>query len=562
MPKNIIVEGMGKITLADNDFLTSGGQADIYVKGDTVFKIYLDASKMIPTRKIEELQSISDLNVLKPEHIIYDAKNKPIGYTMEYKKNTHPVCKLFTKAFKDRNNVSNDMVNDFLEKMMATINNVHNAHCLIVDLNELNVLSSAKFKTPYFIDVDSYETPNYKADAIMESIRDRTIKNQQWNVNSDWYSFAILAFQMWIGIHPYKGGHPQYGPGDWQLRMEKGASVFDKGVTLPKACNDFNVIPPPFLEWFKTLFVKNQRCPPPSFSDINNLVIPVSAPTIQHIISAMFDVANILEIPENITSVFNFMGVNYLAGTYRLYKDKAPLPIDISGNDNVMFCESGDVSPVVALLKDNKITFSMDSGVKLGEIMAKGMMYRNSCVYSIFNGNITENSFSRLGGRIVHMPRYAGGVLDNATQVFDGVMFQNLLGKIHITFPYEKGKMCIMHIKELDGRRLLDAACRGNICIVMTEKKGIYTRFYLTFNQLFNQYSIRQEDNVPYSGINMALMPNGICVLANDANVEIFKGSSVRVIDNPPFDSNDTLYVIGGSLHFVEGNKLNSARMK
>lgn len=562
MPKNVIVEGMGKITLADNDFLTSGGQADIYVKGDNVFKIYHDATRMIPTKKIEELQLITDVNVLKPDHIIYDSKNQPIGYTMEYKKNTHPICKLFTKAFKDRNNVSNDMINDFLEKMMGTINNVHSAKCLIVDLNELNVLSSSKFKTPYFIDVDSYETPNFKADAIMESIRDRLIKNQKWNENSDWYSFAILAFQMWIGIHPYKGTHPDYAPGDWQLRMEKGISVFEKGVSLPKACNDFSVIPLPFLSWFKDLFVRNMRCPPPSFSDINNLVIPVSAPTIQHLISALFEVNRVLEIPENITSVFNFMGVNYLAGTTKLYKDTAPLPVDISGSDNVLFCESGDISPVVAIQKNDKVTFSMDSGVKLGEIMGKGMMYRNGCIYTIFNGNMTENSFSRLGGRIVHMPRYAGGVLDNATQVFDGVMFQNLLGKMHITLPYEKGKLCILHIKELDGRRLLDAACRGNICIVMTEKKGIYTRFYLTFNQLFNQYSVRQEDNVPYANINMALMQNGVCILANDANVEIFKGSSVRLIDNPPFDSNDSLYVIGGGLHFVEGNKLNTARMK
>ena len=560
--KTIIVEGVGKVTLADTDFLTSGGQADIYVKGDVVYKLYQDAAKMIPTRKIDELRTITDVNVLKPEHIIYDTKNKPIGYTMEYKKNTHPICKLFTKSFKDRNNISNDMVNDFLEKMMETIKNVHAAKCLIVDLNELNVLSSSKFKTPYFIDVDSYQTPNFKADAIMDSIRDRTIKNQQWNENSDWYSFAILAFQMWIGIHPYKGGHPDYSPSDWQERMEKGVSVFAKGATLPKACNDFAVIPPPFLDWFKTLFVKNQRCMPPSFADINGLVIPVAAPTIQHVISALFDVVRVLEVPENISSVFNFMGVNYIVGTNNLYKDTTKLPVDISGADNVLFCESGDISPVVAIQRDNKITFSMDSGVKVGEIMAKGMMYRNGCIYTIFNGSITENAFTRMGNRVVQMPRHAGGVLDNATKVFDGVMFQNLLGKMHITLPYEKGKMCIMHIKELDGRRLLDAACRGNICIVMTEKNGIYTRFYLTYNQLFTQYSIRQEDNVPYSAINMALMSNGVCVLANDANVELFKGGGVKTIDNPPFDSNDMLFNIGGTLHFVEGNKLNSARMK
>lgn len=560
--KNVIVEGLGKVTLSDTDFKTSGGQADIYVKGKTVYKIYHDAKKMIPTRKIEELTAIADPNVLKPEHIIYDTKNVPIGYTMEYKDNTHALCKLFTRSFKDRNNVSNEMINCLLEAMHGTISNVHSANCLIVDLNELNVLASAKFDTPFFIDVDSYETPHFKADAIMESIRDRTIKNQQWNVNSDWYSYAILAFQMWIGIHPYKGGHPDYSPGDWQLRMERGVSVFDKAATMPKACNELTVIPAPFREWFKTLFVKNLRCPPPSFSDLNSVVIPISIPTIQHIINALFEVNKVLELTENINSVFNFMGVNYLVGTNNIYKNEVKLPLDINGADNILFCESGDISPIVATLRDNKVTFSSEMGIKVGEIMAKSMMYRNGCIYSVFNGNITENSFTKMGSRTVQMPRHAGGILDNATQVLDGVMFQNLLGKMHITLPYEKGKMCIMHIKELDGRRLLDAACRGNICIVMTEKNGIYTRFYLTFNQLYTQYSIRQEENVPYSAINMALMNNGICIVANDANVEVFKGSGIRVVDNPPFDSNDTLYNIGGTLHFVEGNKLNSVKMK
>ena len=64
----------------------------------------------------------------------------------------------------------------------------------------------------------------------MMSIRDPLTPKNGFNKLTDWYSYAIVTFQMYIGIHPFKGIHPDYKPKDLELRMKDGASVFDKKV--------------------------------------------------------------------------------------------------------------------------------------------------------------------------------------------------------------------------------------------------------------------------------------------------------------------------------------------
>jgi len=71
------------------------------------------------------------------------------------------------------------------------------------------------YKTPIFLDVDSYQTPSFHADALMESVRDPLIQNNKFTELSDWYSFGIVVFQMYIGIHPFKGRHPNFKKNEW-----------------------------------------------------------------------------------------------------------------------------------------------------------------------------------------------------------------------------------------------------------------------------------------------------------------------------------------------------------
>ena len=561
MTKTITIEGVGKTKLTDNDYLASGGQASVYVKGGLAIKIYEDQKQMIPVEKINELKAIKDVSVLKPKHIVYDAKSKPIGYAMDFKKNTHPLCKLFTKSFRKKNNISFDKVGELVMKGQQTVQNVHDANCRIVDLNELNVLASNRFASLFFIDVDSYQTPSYKADAIMESIRDRQIKDNKWTDGSDWFSFAILSFQMWVGIHPYKGGHPDYAKKDWLQRMTDGVSVFDPKATLPKACSPFSVIPPSHLKWYKEIFVNNARIAPPQLGDTSMLI---AVPTNFNIKTAVgiFDLSDYFVSEKEINEVFNFMGISFYSTKDGVYKDKAKLPIVVESGAKTIFCETSSISPVVGFLKDEMLSIKDTSGKDIGEIAAQDAMYRNGCIYTIHGGKMNENSFVRNGDKVFHKVRYAANVMTHAIKAFDGVVAQDMLGKQHLTIPYEQGKVSTIRVKELDGYKILDAQSERNVCVVLGSKKGKYFRFVLTFSPDYDTFSIRIEKDVDYADVNLTVLPTGIAILATDDQIEIFKGANVKVVDNPPFDSSSRIFNVNGTLHYVEDNKIMTAKMK
>ena len=55
----------------------------------------------------------------------------------------------------------------------------------------------------------------------MDSVRDRHAAG--WNEGTDWFSFALVSFQMFVGIHPYKGKHPALKTLD--ERMAQNVSV-------------------------------------------------------------------------------------------------------------------------------------------------------------------------------------------------------------------------------------------------------------------------------------------------------------------------------------------------
>jgi len=198
MPK---IQVNGKtISLTNKNFLAQGGDGAVYAKGKTAYKIYTDKSKMISADKIKELSSLTKANIIKPENAIFAGKGgKAIGYTMRYVPKNVPLCRIFTKTFKDKNNITPEMSLDLILNMQETISHIHSKKILVVDLNEMNFLSCKKFKEIYFIDVDSYQTPSHPATALMESVRDRHMKPGIFTQDTDWFAFAVVSFQVFIG---------------------------------------------------------------------------------------------------------------------------------------------------------------------------------------------------------------------------------------------------------------------------------------------------------------------------------------------------------------------------
>jgi hypothetical protein len=66
----ITVRGKGDVQLNKNDFVTEGGEGQIYAKGNTIYKVYIDISKMIPDGKVTELHVLDKDYIIIPQDII------------------------------------------------------------------------------------------------------------------------------------------------------------------------------------------------------------------------------------------------------------------------------------------------------------------------------------------------------------------------------------------------------------------------------------------------------------------------------------------------------------
>ena len=235
----VFIDKQNAVTLTNKNFLSSGGEASIYVNRDQAFKIYSDPKKAIALDKIKELQQISSKNIVCPQSMLYDDNGKLIGYTMKFVSDTVPLCKVFTKSYKNRHAITTKEIINLVNAFRNDVEHVHSKDILIVDLNELNFLLNKDNDTIYFIDVDSYQTKSFPATAIMESIRDRHSKT--FSKLTDWFSWGIITFQMYVGIHPYKGRHSSIK--DMNGRMLQNISVFNKDVSIPSICNPISSIP-------------------------------------------------------------------------------------------------------------------------------------------------------------------------------------------------------------------------------------------------------------------------------------------------------------------------------
>ena len=277
----VTVQGQGDVNLDQKDFIAAGGEGQVYCRGQTAFKIYLDPARMLPLGKIQELSRIQDPDVIKPERIILDPKqHNPIGYTMRYVADTLPLCQIFTRTFRERNGIDHSKMLALVQHIQHMVDHIHDAGVLLVDLNELNFLVDSQFKSVYSIDVDSFQTAGYPATAIMPSVRDWSVQGNHFTEGSDWFSFACVAYQMFTGIHPYRGKHPTVST--LEDRMRQNISVFDPTVHVPKVVYTPDIIPSGYREWFKAVLQNGLRVHPPTNPmDAIILHVPVAIVTSQ-----------------------------------------------------------------------------------------------------------------------------------------------------------------------------------------------------------------------------------------------------------------------------------------
>lgn len=558
------VHGKGELRLGRSDFKAQGGEGSVYVKGSTAYKIYANPRRAIPLAKIDELSALDQPNIIRPLDLILDGKNTPVGYSMRSVEKAHALCQLFPKAFRQRNNLTPELMLRLVRRLQAGVSHVHDKGILIVDLNELNFLVSADFSEVFFVDVDSYQTPSFPATVLMESVRDR--HTMTFNHGSDWFSFAVVSFQMFAGIHPFKGTYAplQYLPDKAKkldARMLANISVLHPNVSVPSSCLPFSVIPPVYLDWYRAVFEQGKRLPPPD--NVHGLGIVTTVRANESAESGSFVINKIHEFDSEIiwhdgvitvtqSSVY-FDGENY---------PKPPFDVKLVVSPRQRHLIAAFHDGTRLRFRDLTVDKDVASEVE-GEdaMLSSGKLYIKQHE-SIFAVDLIELPQSLLLGL-----RSVANVMIRSTRMFEGVAIQNLLGANYVSIPTADGMCHQVRIPELDDYQIVDARRDRNVLIVLVTAEGRYDKLIFRFSEDFSGYDCRLLDDIVSTGIEFTVLDSGIVLhLAEDGRLEVFPNvrdsAKIRVIRDQALDEDFRLFHTGTQALIAGGPSLYKIRLK
>lgn len=555
------MQGGGPVQLSDQDFVAEGGEGKVYASGNHVYKIYRDPAAALPAGKLQELAALDRDEILRPLHALLDGQNQTVGYVMRRVDDCVALPRLFTNDFRARAGIEARQVLALLRGMVETTGFIHAQNCLLVDGNEMNYLVRAgDFQRAFFLDVDSYQTPSYPATAIMPSIRDYFAT--RFTIFSDWFAFAIVACQLILGIHPYKGKHPDFKKQDLEARMRAQVSIFHPGVKLPAAARDFREIPPGWQDWMIALFERGERAPPPTLpGGMATVVYPAAtAPTGQ----GRLDLQPLHTAPERIQAVWFHLGAPVVATATRLYLARGDFPLPPRCH-HVVFSPRQQ-TPLAAvidpdgLLRLHDVIRSQESSTT---IPADELIQHGNALFALHGARLTQVKMVETHDQLLITPGTAWPVLANSVQALDGCAVQSALGLPVLIVPYRDRACAVTPVPELRGYRVIEGAHRNGVVLLTAFRHGQYDRFTLRFSAAFDAYQCGVEPDVIPGTTAFAVLDNGVAVRLRDQGVEVFHREQAlrKSVDDNRVHEAMRLVSDGAGIFAVAGERLYRMRL-
>jgi hypothetical protein len=565
----LFVRGKRSVDVSDDHRVGApGGQGTVYSKGNVAYKVYHDPGKGVPVGKIEELAVLDHPLIMRPTDVLLNAQNEYVGYSMPFVAGTESLTKLTSQRFKLQKSLGTDKLVALILNLTKTQQFVHDRGCLMVDINLLNFLVDRNFEKVFCIDVDSYQTPHYPACALMQSVRDYSART--YGKGSDYFSLGVCAFEVLTSIHPYKGNHPEFGfpitPEILEQRMRRGVSVFDTKVGLPPSVQPFDALPAVYLEWFKALFVRGKRVPPPTGLTAAPVVI---VPRVKHLSgSNHWDVAEILELPEPITFYYAEHGIRAALSATGVYIGRRKeLALD---GDFVVGHTAKMGRVVAAAIKGGKLVMhnvSGGAGPLSYEMAAEQIMSYGGSIYVKQGNAVFEMQFAEIGlDTVIPTSHPVANVHTNATTLYEGVAVQYVMKQWRVNVFFKPGQNVGLPLPEIEGT-VIDAKYDRQVLVVVATKNGRNTRYVFRFSPDFSAYDTKVVKDVDSVGINFVVVDTGVCALMNEQDeIELFRNRpndpDTKVVKDAAVSGDVTLFRDGPTLLLVGQNRLSSLRLK
>lgn len=254
---DVVLDGR-RVTLGPHTFLASGGEADVHAHAGLALKVFTDPTRAPSEGRLDALRSLDGPGRVVPRQTLFDPDGRRVGFTMELLDGWFPLLRLVPPAYQRRMGLDLGAVGGLLLRLRGLVAEAHALGAVIADLNEVNILVRPDHRDLASIDVDSWAIGPFPATALAESVRDRHASRP--GTGSDWFAFAVVAFQVFVGMHPYRGRHPSVR--DLDGRMQQDLSVFHPDVVVPPMV-DLGRLPTGWRSWFEAVLAHRDRSPPP-----------------------------------------------------------------------------------------------------------------------------------------------------------------------------------------------------------------------------------------------------------------------------------------------------------
>lgn len=533
----VILEGRGALNLSPNDHIATGGEGSVYKKAGTVIKIYTDKAKMQRdgmADKIRLLAKIKHPNIVGPQGIVTDEQGNEIGYYMPFAQG-EPLSRVFTNDFRLREGVDDKDTTTLVDRMRQVVQCAHGHQAVLVDANELNWIATFDKKdgaNPFVLDVDSWAIGKWPAKVIMPSIRDWHTNG--FNQKSDWYSWGIVTFQVFTGIHPFKGTLDGYKPIDLEKRMKNRASVFTPGVRLNRAVRDFSCIPGRLRDWYLAAFQQDDRSVPPSPFDTGASLAKAAA--IARVVVTTTGRLSYEKLfgktGDPVVQIFPCGIVQLESGSLIDPLTKREIGVAKSRRCEVIRVENGwmkadKVGSDFHYSYINNTNFQEE--VLTLQLRGHDLLRYENRLFLITDQGLTELKLKILGKPILSAGNTWGAMI-NSTRWYDGVGIQDTLGAMYLIAPFGENACGHIRVRELDGLRPITAKA-GNrfIVIIAADRKGDYHKIELTFDAEYKNHSL-WRGVVDSPELNMAILPKGVCAtIVDDGELVIFVPTNGKV---------------------------------
>ncbi len=533
----VILQGRGSLTLHPADYLASGGEAAVYRAAGTVIKLYTDPGKMQRDGMVDKVKLLLTLAhpfISAPQGVVTDIKNVPLGFYMPYV-DGEPLSRVFTGDFRNREGFTDTHATTLVAHMQEVVRHAHSKKALLVDANELNwlvVRPSKDDPQPRVIDVDSWAIGRWPATVIMPSIRD--MQTQGFNQLTDWFSWGIVTFQVFTGIHPYKGKLDPFKPGDLEARMKAQKSVFTPGIRLNHAVRDFSCIAGPLCDWYKATFQNGQRSIPPSPFDKGiakvspaQVTRAVVTTTGVLVFDKLFDGGS-----DHIMRIWPCGVVLFASGKLVDLTTKRVIGTLSSTSGEIVRVEGGWPAGAGWLVSEyiaGQAQFTFINGTNYQTesipfaLNSRHLVRYENRLFLVTEQGLTEVISHRIGNKTLLTVGQTWGLMSNATRWFDGVGVQDAMGSIFLVTPFNDTACAITRTPELDGLRTVVAKAGDRfVSLIALDKAGNYRKLEFSFSQNYASYTLWQG-GADSSDLNMAILPKGVCAtIIDDGELDIF----------------------------------------